>query len=437
MWTASRRQFLATSTAVGAGLLAHPTASRAAANERLNLGFVGLGERGIYLLDQFLAEPDIQVVAICDVEELHYRERDWGKGKALGRAPARDRVSKASGSPPPVITADFREVCGHPGLDAVVIATPDHWHALCTLEAIGSGKDVYCEKPVTHRFAEGQAICRAVADRGTIFQTGSQQRSLPEFRRAVELIRNGVLGGVERIEVGLPSGYEQPMGSPEIVAPPDPTAYERWCGPAEKLPYMRARHHRWWRGHSAFGGGVLMDWIGHHNDIAHWSLDLDASGPERIETTVWTPAKTAVYDTPWHYTICCDYPGGVTSTISDANAVGTKWVGPDGWIHVTRGRLTASDDRWLAADFSAGPFSLGPITSHVRNFLDGVKQRRACVAPATVGHRSITPGHLGGVSQAVGRPLVWDAAAERVVNDPEAQTLLEQNQYRSPWQLPG
>lgn len=437
MRMASRRNFLARSTAFGAALLGCSSGIRAAANERLTLGFIGLGERGIYLLNQFLAEPDIEIVAVCDPYELHYREREWGKGKALGRRPARDLIAKAAGRPPAVVTADFREVCGHPGIDAIVIATPDHWHARCTLEAIHNGKDVYCEKPVTHRFTEGLAICNAVANRGTIFQTGSQQRSTPEFRRAVELIRNGVLGGLDRIEVGLPSGYEQPMGSPTIVPPPDAEAYDLWCGPAEQLPYMQARHHRWWRGHTAFGGGVLMDWIGHHNDIAHWSLDLDTSGPERVETTVWTPAKAAVYDTPWHYTIQCNYPSGPQSTISDTHQVGTKWTGPDGWIHVTRGRLTASDNRWLVDDFSAGPFSLGPATGHVRNFLDGVKTRQTCVAPANVGHRSITPGHLGYVSQAVGRPLTWDPVAQQISNDPEAQQLLERNHYRAPWQLPG
>jgi predicted dehydrogenase len=431
----SRRQFLA--TAAGVSLLGHGSTGRAAANERITLGFIGLGERGMHLLEACLIEPDIQVVAICDVADRHYRERRWGEGKSLGRLPARERVLAASAAAPAVVTDDFREVCGQQGLDAVVIATPDHWHAVCTVEAIRHGKDVYCEKPVTHRFAEGQAICRAVAERETIFQTGSQQRSTPEFRRACELIRNGLLGDLERIEVGLPPGYEKPMGSIEIQQPPDAAIYERWCGPAPRLPYMQARYHRWWRGHTAFGGGVLMDWIGHHNDIAHWSLDLDASGPQTVETTLWTLASTPVYDTPWHYTIACTYPGGIRSTISDAHPVGTKWIGREGWIHVSRGRLTASDTRWLADDFVAGSFRLPPATSHVRDFLDGVRLRRACIAPAAVGHRSITPGHLGFVSQAVGRPLTWDAAAERILDDPEAQRLLDRNEYRPPWSLTG
>ncbi len=435
MHYATRRRFISSACAASAVAVAGPRSTRAvAANERLTLGFIGLGERGMHLLGEFLAEPDVQVVAVCDVEEQHYRERERGKGRALGRAPARDRVTQAS-SAPSLVTADFREVCGRDDIDAVVVATPDHWHALCTLESIRAGKDVYCEKPVTHRFAEGRAICRAVDERKAIFQTGSQQRSWPEFRRAVELIRNDVLGGVTQIEVGLPPGYEQAMGPTEVLEPADAAAYDLWCGPAVKLPYMRARYHRWWRGHTAFGGGVLMDWIGHHNDIAHWSLDLDEAGPLRVTAEGWTPAATEVYDTPHHYTIQCEYPGGVTSTISDANELGTKWIGPEGWIHVTRGKLTASDDRWLSKDFSAGPWQLDPAESHVRNFLDGVKQRRACVAPAHVGHRSITPGHLGYVSQALGRLLVWDAETQRIVDDSEAQQLLERNPYRGPWQI--
>jgi predicted dehydrogenase len=429
----SRRQVLAGAT--GAVLTRPRLVSAVPATERIALGFIGLGEEGMYLLDAFLAEPDAEIVALCDVEERHFRERDWGQGRPLGRSPARDRVSGVRGRPPTVVTDDMREVCGHAGLDAVVIATPDHWHALCTLEAIRQGKDVYCEKPLTHRFAEGQAVCRAVARRETVFQTGSQQRSAAEFRRAVELVRNGVLGDLERIEVGLPSGYEFPMGDPTVRPPPDADVYRRWCGPAAELPYMRARHHRWWRGHTAFGGGVLMDWIGHHNDIAHWSLDLDAGGPVQVSAEVWTLPATDIYDTPWHYTLRCEYPGGVTSTISDASPPGTRWIGTEGWLHVTRGRLTASDDRWLAADFAAGPFVMPPAESHVRDFLDGVRRRRPCVATAAIGHRSITPGHLGYVSHAVGRPLRWDAAAERIIDDAEAQRELERNDYRPPWHL--
>ncbi len=434
---ATRRTFVQTSLAAIAANTSRRGLARAVPpSERIAVGFVGLGERGMHLLGEFLAEPDVQVVAVCDVEDLHYRDRTWGQGRALGRTPAVERIQQVTSSMPALLTADSRELLLRDDLDAVVVATPDHWHALCTVEAIAAGKDVYCEKPVTHHFAEGRAVCQAVKAHGAVFQTGSQQRSWPEFRRAVELVRNGVLGRLERIEVGLPPGYDTAMGDDTVLPPPDDAAYERWCGPALKLPYMRARHHRWWRGHSAYGGGVLMDWIGHHNDIAHWSLDLDNSGPNRVTAEGWTRPATEVYDTPHHYTIRCEYPGGVTSTISDTNALGTKWFGTNGWIQVTRGQLTVSDERWLAADFTAGAWQLGPGVGHVRNFLDSVKSRRPCAAPAHVGHRSITPGHLGFVSHAVGRSLAWDAANERIVDDPEAQQLLERTPYRAPWQAP-
>jgi predicted dehydrogenase len=428
----SRRGLIA---AAGAAVL-RPRGMRAAPSDRIALGFIGLGERGMHVLGQFLAEPDAQVVAICDVEPLHHRERAWGEGRPLGREPACALVEKTRGARPRLVTPDFREVCGDDGVDAIVVATPDHWHALAALEAIRHGKDVYCEKPVVHRFAEGRELCRAVAARGTVFQTGSQQRSEPEFRRAVELVRSGVLGSLERIEVGLPSGYQHAMGDATVRLPPDAEAYARWCGPAPELPYMRARHHRWWRGHTAYGGGVLMDWIGHHNDIAHWSLDLDAGGATRVQAENWTAAATEIYDAPWHYTIRCEYAGGLGSTISDGHPAGTRWVGRDGWLHVTRGRLSASDDRWLAEGFSVGDQRLPPTRGHVGDFLDGVRTRRPCVATAAAGHRSITPGHLGFVSHAVGRPLRWDAAAERIVDDPEAQSLLERVDYRPPWGLP-
>jgi len=426
----SRRELIA----VAGAALTRPRAIAAAQpSDRIAVGFIGLGERGMHLLGQFLAEQDVQVVAVCDVEPLHYRERAWGEGRPLGRDPACGLVEKACGVRPRLVTADYRDVCGDEGVDALVIATPDHWHAIATLEAVRRGKDVYCEKPVVHRFAEGREVCRAVAERGTIFQTGSQQRSEPEFRRAVEFVRNGLLGRIERIEVGLPTGYEQPMGDATVRPPPDAEAYTRWCGPAPELPYMRARHHRWWRGHTAFGGGVLMDWIGHHNDIAHWSLDLDAAGPSLVHAERWTPAATDIYDTPHHYAIRCEYPAGVSAVISDGVPLGTRWIGSDGWLHVTRGRLAASDDRWLAAGFAAGEFRLPPTRGHVRDFLDGVRLRRGCVAPAVAGHRSITPGHLAYVSQALGRPVRWDPAEERVVDDVEAQRLLDRNDYRSPW----
>lgn len=414
---------------------------RPAPSDRIHVGIIGLGARGFNLLHEFLREPDCQIVALCDVDRLHYRDNPWGKGKAYGCEPGQqavtshyDRESKGTTAPVAVYT-DFRKLLDHSDLDAVVIATPDHWHALVTISALRAGLDVYCEKPVAHLFIEGQLVYHAVAERQAIFQTGSQQRSDARFRRAVELVQNGHLGRIRHIEVGLPPGYDKPQGDTTVTQPPKHHDYDLWCGPAPALPYMRARHHRWWRGHRAFGGGVLMDWIGHHNDIAHWAMGVDRSGPISVEAVGWRFPETNVYDSPMHYEIRCAYAGGWTSSISDRHELGTKWIGDDGWLFVTRSKMTASNAEWLKDTFDPGPKRVYDSPGHVRNFLDCVRSRKKCVAPAETAHRSITPGHLAYVSDALKRPLKWDPRNERIVGDSEADKLLRSLKYREPWTL--
>lgn len=441
----SRRTFVK----FGAAAIVAPTivpaaslgyAGKVAPSDRITLGIVGLGSRGFNLLNDFLSLEDAQVIAVCDVDDLHYRDHAWGSGKTFGRQAAKETIAKhdatnKSGAPARglMVSADFRELSARQDLDAIVVATPDHWHALCTLHALRSGKDVYCEKPITHTFREGQQVVLEVEKQQAIFQTGSQQRSDQRFRDVVDLVHNGHLGKVQRVEVGLPPGYAEPMGSTDETVPPKQLDYDFWCGPAPMLPYMRARHHRWWRGHRAFGGGVLMDWIGHHNDIAHWALGMDRSGPLTVEAVGWTFPETDVYNTPHHYEIKCDYPGGIHTSISDSHPIGTRLIGDQGWIHVARGTTEASEPRWLAADFDPGSSRAYVSPGHTRNFLDSIKSRQACVAPAETAHRSITPGHLGYVSQSVGRQLGWNAAEQRIEGDAEANELLNDLVYRQPW----
>jgi len=441
----NRRKFLtkaAVATIVSSAALGRQ--GRAAANERINLGIIGLGSRGFNLLDEFLAHADARIVAVCDVDSLHYRDNPWGRGKAFGREPARKAVdthyaNDKSGTIAGGVSvySDFRELIARDDVDAVVVATPDHWHAFCTLAALRAGKDVYCEKPVTHFFHEGQAVYREVAARQAVFQTGSQQRSEPVFRHAVELVINGHLGQVQRVEVGLPPGYDKPQGDATVQPPPNTIDYDMWCGPAPVLPYMRARHHRWWRGHRAYGGGVLMDWIGHHNDITHWALGMDRSGPSKIEAVGWIFPDTSVYNTPQQYEIQCEYGSGVTTSIASRHPIGSKIIGDEGWLYVQRGKLEAPDPRLARLDFACGPKRVYRSDNHTRNFLDCVRTRKECIAPAETAHRSITPGHLGYVSHALGRALQWDAENERVVRDDEANKLLVGDGYRPPWELKG
>lgn len=430
----SRRTFLA----VGAASISMPSIvpnfAAAAPGERINVGVIGLGSRGFNLVDDLLAASDAQIVAVCDVDKLHYRDQPWGKGRKFGLKAAQEYIEQKSGSRSGVSGySDYHEVCLREDIDAVIVATPDHWHALCTLEALQNGKDVYCEKPVTHTFREGQTVYQEVANQKAIFQTGSQQRSDWRFRRAVELVRNGHLGRIQSIEVGLPPGYEAPQGDPKVTLPPEHLDYDFWCGPAPKLPYMRARHHRWWRGHRAFGGGVLMDWIGHHNDIAHWALDLDHSGPTRVEAVGWTFPQTNIYNTPHHYEIRCEYANGTKSSIGNGHPIGTRFVGDEGWAFVTRGKITASRKEWTDPNYDPGQEKVYESDNHMRNFLNGVRSRTACICPAETGHRSITPGHLAYVSQKLNRPLNWNPEEEVVIDDSDANKLLQAQDYREPW----
>lgn len=413
-------------------------------SDRIGIGLVGLGMQGTDNLRQFLALEGAQVVAVCDVEARHFREVEPGQGPALGREPAQEAVARhdardKSGTPAAGCAAmvDFRELCARDDVDAVVVSTPDHWHALVTLEAIRQGKDVYCEKPLTHLFAEGLRVVAAAEAAGTVFQTGSQQRSIPVFRRAVEIVRNGHLGAIRRVEVGLPDGYPAPMGDPRETEPPPEANYDLWCGPAPRLPYCRARHHRWWRGHLAFGGGTLLDWIGHHNDVAHWGLGLDASGPEEVRAVGWQFPETPIYNTPVRFEIVSRYPGGVEVSIADRHELGTKFIGESGWLHVTRFKITASDPRWARPDFSPGSWRASGTVGHHQDFLHAVRERGPTAAPPAIALRSVTPGWLGYLAQELGRPIRWDAARQAVIDDPAAQARLTAVSYREPWRWEG
>jgi predicted dehydrogenase len=442
----ARRSFLARAGAALAPFLLAGRANRAAArprpSERITLGAIGLGAQGMNNLREFLRLPDVQIVAVCDVDPLHYRDNPWGQGQTYGRDPAREAVDERYAEARKsglykgcAAVADFREVCARDDIDAVVVSTPDHWHALVALEALRHTKDVYGEKPLTHLFREAEILRDEVARRQAVFQTGSQQRSIGVFRRAVEIVRNGHLGKLHRIEVGLPDGYAQPQGDATPQAPPDRLDYEMWTGPAPLLPYMRATHHRWWRGRRAYGGGTLMDWIGHHNDIALWGLGPQAAQLARVESVDWTFSETDVYDTPVHFEILCDHVGGVQTSISDRHQQGTKWIGDRGWLFVTRSFIEASDSRWATADFQPGEVHVEASPGHHQNFIDCVKERRACIAPPDAALDAITPGFLGYVSQTLARPVRWDIARRTVPDDAQAEKLLRAVEYRGPWTL--
>ena len=279
-------------------------------------------------------------------------------------------------------------------------------------------------------------MCDAVERYGRIFQVGSQQRSGGEFRRAVELVRNGRIGKVHTVEVGLPGGGSGPVGG-YTGAPPENFNYDMWLGPAPWHPFHPKMIHWNWRWNLDTGGGQLMDWIGHHNDIAHWAMGYDRTGPVEIEAVGEFPGQ-GIYTGATKYRISCLYANDVRTTIAGGHGDilgGTKWIGDKGWVWVNRGRFDAHPKSLLEEKIGPSEVNIPPSPGHQRNFLDCVKSRRPTLCTCETGHRSATPGHLGLISMLLnGRRIKWDPAREEIIGDPQATRMLGY-EMRSPWCL--
>jgi predicted dehydrogenase len=393
------------------------------------MGIVGWGWQGPANTTELMKLKDVQVVAACDIDKDHLAEAV----KVINGYYKNKSVKTYS---------DYRKMMARDDIDAVMIAVPDHWHELLAVCAARHKKDIYAEKPLAKTIAEQQRIVQSVKEHGCIWQTGSWQRSSGSFHKAAEIVRNGLIGKVNRVEVGLPSGNNDNAGTAsfnKITPPPAWLDYERWIGPSRMMPYIRARIHRNWRWNYNTGGGQLMDWVGHHLDIAHWGLGMDLGGPLEVEGHGDFPPPDAMWNTATKYRVEMKYPDGINVTMAggyDDIKAGTKWIGQDGWVRVDRGVFEASKDEWR--DIKELPDSEAKIklyhsTNHYRNFIDCVKSRRPTIAPADVAHHSATPGHLGYISMMVGRKLRWDAAKEEIVDDPTASMLMWRL-FRPPYQ---
>jgi predicted dehydrogenase len=431
----SRRQFLSrTATAVALPTIVPASVLGAdgqpAPSNRVVLGVVGWGMQGPGNTGAFLNQNDCQVVAACDVH----------KGRL---AAAVGTVNKKYGNEDCKAYHDYRELMARKDVDAVMIALPDTWHALVSTEAARNGKDIYGEKPLARTVAEQQTIIRAVQKYNRIWQTGSWQRSVENFHKAAEIVRNGLIGKVSEVHVGLPSGHHDFAGTGkkrDVTPPPPELDYNFWLGPSQMEPYIEARVHMNWRWNYNVGGGQLLDWIGHHCDIAHWGLDFDNVAPVEIEGKGEFPPKDALWNTCTKYRINLKYPNGVAMTIAGGHPDirgGTKWIGDKGWVWVDRGGFQSSIQE--LNDISRLPDSQRQVKlyhsrNHQRNFLDCVKSRKPTITPVETAHHSALPGHLGLIAMIVGRKLRWDAAQETIIGDDEANKLLSRP-FRSPWTL--
>jgi predicted dehydrogenase len=460
----TRRTFIQTAAAAAA-LSASPfaRARRVPAHERITIGVIGWGMMGPANTKAFLGFDDCQVVAACDIEKNHLQA-------------AVDTVNAKYGNKDCAAIHDYREMLARDDIDAIMIAIPDHWHAIVATEAAARKKDIYGEKPLARTIAEQQAIVQAVHKNNIIWQTGSWQRSLPQFHKAAEIVRNGLIGNVTHVEVGLPGApHDFPRSVPALLnklsnlpgkiqdpsqilpntpawdlavtPPPADLDYDTWIGPSQMEPYIEARVYQNWRWNYNTGGGQLLDWIGHHGDIAHWGLGFDLSGPSEVQGFGEFPPANAVWNVALKYSVECTYrkevtgyPNDVSLTIgggSHAISMGTKWIGTDGWVWVDRSGFDASNPEWVKMDSLPDAQRKIPLyesSEHRRNFLDSVKSRKLTIAPVDVAHHSTLPGHLGVISMLVGRKLHWDVKQEKILNDPEATALMTRP-YRAPYKL--
>lgn len=431
----TRRRFLAaTGVALAAPNIIPSSvlgrANAAAPSGRITLGIVGWGMQGPGNTRSFLSQKDCQVVAACDLDKEHLND-------------AVNTVNKHYGNSDCKAYHDYREMMARPDIDAVMIAIPDHWHTLVSVEAANQKKDIYGEKPLSRTIVEQQDIVKAVQKNQRIWQTGSWQRSVRSFHKAAEIVRNGLIGKIKHVEVGLPAGHNDFAGTAkqrEVTNPPPQLDYEFWIGPSKMMPYIESRIHKNWRWNYNTGGGQLLDWIGHHCDIAHWGLDFDNSGPYEVEGKGEFPPEDAIWNTATKYRVELKYPNDITMTIAGGYPEikgGTKWIGTDGWVWVDRGAFDASNQEWreiLDLPDDQAKVKLYKSGDHQRNFLDCVKSRKPTITPVETAHHSAIPGHLGLISMMTGRRIKWDANKEVILDDPGASKLLTRP-YRAPWKL--
>ena len=430
----SRRDFVKRSATLVAGAIVLPQiipssafgmGRRIAPSDRIVIGAIGTGSQGMSNMQDFLNLKDaVQFVAVCDVDARHL-------------AKARETVDLANNNSDCRTYSDYREFLEKEKLDAVSIALPDHWHGIIYSAAADKKMNVYGEKPICRTIKDGQAIASAVKKNSIIWQTGSWQRSLFNFRRGAELAINGRVGKIKYIEVGLPDGNKG-IGTPPVMQVPAELNWEMWLGPALKVPYRGVSH--WdWRWILDYSGGQLTDWAGHHIDIANWGAGLEHTGPIEISGAGVYPVE-GIFNVPVEYDFLCKYANGIEMRVVNAArlplGMGTTWHGDLGWVHVDRGDvISASDPNILSEVIGENEIQLYKSENHWQNFIDCVLSGKPAIAPVEAAYRAISVGLLGEIAMTTGQTIKWDPEKEEINGNPGASRLLDRP-YRQPWTLP-
>jgi len=422
--------FIVSASALGAG-------GRPAASNRIGIAHIGTGGRAGSLMSGFLGNGDVQILAVCDVDDKR-------------RAAAKKRVEDTYGQQAPGTYAgckdykEFREILDRPDVDGVVIATPDHWHGLITAMAARAGKDVYCEKPMASTIGDGRAAANAVKRYGRVFQVGSQERSTGTTRYACELVRNGRLGKIHTIRTWLPTGDRHSgCTGPEPV--PEGLDYDRWLGPAPWAPYHHARLPGNFRWIMDYSDGELTDRGAHTNDIALLGAGPLLVGPVEIEGH-GTFMKDPLWDVPYVYHIEFTYANGMKIIVDSGDAPGNaicnitkahrgiKFEGSEGWVFVAvhGGALEADPPGLLKSVIGPGDIQLGRSPGHGQDWINAIKTRQPTMAPAEDGHRTASFCHLCLTACLLKRKLKWDLVSEKFIGDEDANRMILRP-ARAPW----
>jgi predicted dehydrogenase len=430
MLKVTRREFAKTTIAAGVST-AISRVRILGANDRVHLGIIGAGDRGTDVWTRFLKQPDVVPVAVSDVFEPY-----------LNRAVAVAEKSGTNVTKHP----DFRRLLEMKEVDAVLVGTPDHWHALNTILSCQAGKDVYCEKPLSLTILEGRKMVEAARKHNRVVQTGSQQRSGPHYQQAVKLIHEGAIGAVHKISVGYTRNAMPGFKPEEILGKsrecPKELNWDMWLGPAPAVPYDPFRCHYHFRWFWDYSGGQMTNWGAHNLDIARWALK--ATGPTAVSGFGGRYEINDGGQTPDVQEVLYSFPTCVVSwTGREVNRTRDEYLvfhGTKGTLSIMRSGFTVAPETWRKKEKP----EIEPIevkgdqnesqTLHVRNFLDCIKSRERPVADVEEGHLTATMCHLGNIATRLGRSLKWDAAKENFIGDKEANAMLSRP-YRKPWKL--
>jgi predicted dehydrogenase len=441
----TRRAFLRMATGAAGAAVVAPTILPASAlgapgtvapSNRITLGFIGTGRQATYAnLPGFLKESDAQVVAVCDVDS-------WRLDKA--RQQVEEYYSKAApaGTYKGCATfPDWRELIARQDIDAVMISTPDHWHVPMAIAAIKAGKDVACEKPLTRNIAQGRTLADLVAREKRVFRTDSEFRSNKTCHRAVQLVRNGKIGKLQRIVTTTPK--DTTLVRPPAMPVPPELDYQMWLGPAPETPYTEQRVHPrhvtkgrpGWLCNRDYADGMIANWGAHLNDIALWANDTDRTGPVAIAGTGKYPPAENLWNIILEFEVNFTFANGVRLTCTTGRP-GIRFEGTEGWLQfVYPNEIETQPESILTWKPGPGDLVLPYKPSEKRDFLDAVKTRGQTQGDAEVGHRNTSLAHLGLAAIDLGRTLKWDPAREIVLGDDEANRRLQPKPLRAPWQI--